>query len=190
MPSWAARDGPIRPGLRDLPLAVGEPRDRLYEIILIHLGRWSSAKIRKIFSAASCMVVPELAEIGDVDTAMTVMRTPSGRLWHINNSRQAVYGFDQRLEAFGNKGMVQTGNVRGVQLIRSTAALTEAKTPLQHFFLKRYAESFTTMLDNFHKVAAEGAPPPITAEDGRRALVLALACEQSRRERRAIETGL
>lgn len=157
----------------------------------LDLARWILGEDPEdLFTAASCMVVPELAEIGDVDTAMTVMRTPSGRLCHINNSRQAVYGFDQRLEAFGNKGMVQTGNVRDVQLIRSTAALTEAKTPLKHFFLERYAESFTTMLDTFHKVAAEGAAPPITAEDGRRALVLALACEQSRRERRAIETGL
>jgi myo-inositol 2-dehydrogenase/D-chiro-inositol 1-dehydrogenase len=117
---------------------------------------------------------------------MTLMKMPSGALVHINNSRACVYGFDQRLEAFGESGMVQTANHRESNLIRWSQSSTEARMPLKHFFLERYDASFYHALDAFHKAITSGEPPSPTAEDGRAALAIALACDQSRIDGRAI----
>lgn len=157
----------------------------------LDLARWIlGEEPEDVFTSASCMVDPELGAIGDVDTAMTVMRTPGGKLCNISNSRRAIYGFDQRIEAFGSEGMLQTENVRDIQLTRSTSAYMAAQTRPRHFFLERYAEAFTRMIDAFHDMVAKGGEPPVTVEDGRKALVLALACGASMRQRKAIATGL
>ena len=119
---------------------------------------------------------------GDVDLAMTVLTMPSGALAHINNSRACAYGFDQRVEVFGTKGMVQTSNQRDDPLIRWSAERTEVKAKLKHFFLERYDASFHHALDEFHRAVAEGRPPSASEHDGRAALAIALACDRSRRE--------
>lgn len=157
----------------------------------LDLARWIlGEEPEEVFTSASCLVDPALGAIGDVDTAMTVMRTPGGTLCHVSNSRRAVYGFDQRIEAFGSDGMLQTENVRDVQMRRSTALYMGAETRPRHFFLERYAEAFTRMIDAFHDMVVRGTRSPVTVEDGRKALVLALACGASMRQRRAIATGL
>src|SRR5208337_379407 len=68
--------------------------------------------VEEVLASGSVMVDPALREVGDVDTAMVVMKAASGALVHINNSRRAVYGYDQRVEAFGAKGMVRSDNLR------------------------------------------------------------------------------
>lgn len=140
----------------------------------------------EVFAAGSCLVDPAIGAEGDCDTAMTVLKMPSGALAHINNSRQCAYGFDQRLEAFGEKGLLQTVNQRDDALIRWDARRTEARAPLKHFFLERYDASFYHALDEFHAAVTEGRAPSTTQEDGKAALAIALACEQSRREGRAV----
>lgn len=153
----------------------------------LDLARWIlGEEPEEVYATASCLVDPEIGAVGDVDTAMTILRTPSGRLCHINNSRRAVYGFDQRIEAFGSAGMIQTENQPEVQLMRADADATAARGRLKYFFLERYADAFRLMLDAFIEAVAEGQAPSVTQEDGKRALALALACEQSRRERKAI----
>ena len=140
----------------------------------------------EVFASGSCMVDPAIGEAGDVDTAMTVLKMPSGTLVHINNCRRCVYGFDQRLEAFGEGGMIQTVNRRDDNLVRWDDRRTEGREPLQHFFLERYDASFYHALDEFQMAVEEGRAPSPTEHDGRAALAIALACEQSRREGRAI----
>ncbi|NNU82128.1 inositol 2-dehydrogenase [Halovulum dunhuangense] len=141
----------------------------------------------EVFATGSCMVDPEIGALGDIDTAMTVMKMPSGALAHVNNCRRNVYGFDQRLEAFGSEGMIQTANQRDDDLIRWTSQQTDAKAPLKHFFLERYEASFRQELQEFLDALTEGRPPSATAEHGRTALAIALACEESRRQGRAIK---
>ncbi|MEH6725674.1 MAG: inositol 2-dehydrogenase [Hyphomicrobiales bacterium] len=140
----------------------------------------------EVFATGSCMVDPGIGEVGDLDTTMTVLKMPSGCLCHVNNCRRSSYGFDQRLEAFGSKGMLQTTNHRDDPLVRWNAGYTEAKAPLKHFFLERYDMSFYHALDEFYNAIIDGRAPSATQTDGRSALAIALACEQSRREGRVI----
>ena len=128
---------------------------------------------------ASVVIEPRLAEAGHVDTAMILMRTRSGALCHINNTRRAVYGYDQRVEVFGSRGMVRSENVRATSVERYHAGSTAAPDPLLDIFSVRYAESYARQLDDFIGAVAEGRPPSVTFEDGRMALVLAAAAEES-----------
>ncbi|WP_020683968.1 Gfo/Idh/MocA family oxidoreductase, partial [Marinobacterium rhizophilum] len=123
-----------------------------------------------------------IGKAGDVDTAMTTLKMPSGVLCHINNSRQAVYGFDQRIEVFGSGGMLQTQNQRDTLLSHSSAEVTDAKPLLKHFFLERYAQSFEQEVAEFISCLESNLLPSVGQQDGRRALEIALACGQSLRE--------
>lgn len=141
---------------------------------------------RKVYAAGTCLFDPAIGAEGDNDAAMTILEFPSGAMAHINNSRQCAYGFDQRLEAFGRTGMLQTRNHRDDPLIRWDAERTEAGMPLQHFFLERYDASFHHALDEFHAAITEGRAPSATAADGRAALEVALACTEAARTGRAV----
>jgi len=141
----------------------------------------------EVFAAGSCLTDPEIGEAGDCDTSMTTLKMPSGCLVHINNSRRCAYGFDQRIEAFGEAGLLQTTNQRDENLIRWGADATEARAPLKHFFLERYDASFSIALDEFYCAVTEGRDPSCTVLDGRNALAIALACDQSRKTGSAIK---
>jgi len=134
----------------------------------------------EVYASSSCLVDKRIGEAGDVDTSMTILKMPSGILCHINNSRRAVYGFDQRVEVFGSSGMLQTNNQYDVNLSVSTDSVTDAKTPLKHFFLERYEQSFIDEIDEFINCLKNDNPVTVTISDGRKALEIALACEQSR----------
>jgi myo-inositol 2-dehydrogenase / D-chiro-inositol 1-dehydrogenase len=141
----------------------------------------------EVFAAGSVMIEPALAGINDVDTAMVVMKAPSGALVHINNSRRAVYGYDQRLEAFGSAGMLQADNWRHTTVRRATAETTEAQDPLLHFFIQRYTQAYTDELNAFIDAVEKKQPTPVDFEDGRKALLLADAAWESLRSGRSIK---
>ena len=140
-----------------------------------------------VYAAGSVMIEPALAAIGDVDTAMVVLKAPSGALVHINNSRRAVYGYDQRVEAFGAKGMVQSENWRASSLRRWTAQATDAQEPLLHFFIQRYAQAYLDELNEFVDTVVNKTAPAVGFEDGRKALILADAAWESLRSGRAVQ---
>lgn len=133
----------------------------------------------EVLAAGSCMFDKQIGAEGDFDMTMTTLKMPSGALVHINNSRACAYGFDQRLEAFGDDGMLQTLNHRDDNLVRWDKQRTVAREPLKHFFLERYDQSFYNALDEFHSAVTTGRSPSATAEDGRAALAIALACARS-----------
>lgn len=141
----------------------------------------------EVFSFGTCLTDPEIGKMGDCDTSMTTLKMPSGCLVHINNSRRCAYGFDQRVEAFGEAGLLQTANHRDENLIRWGADATEARAPLKHFFLERYDASFSFALDEFYCAVTEGREPSCTVQDGRDALAIALACDQSHNSGMAIK---
>ncbi len=105
---------------------------------------------------------------------MVVLRMSKGALVHVNSSFRAVYGYDQRIEAFGDKGMLISGNPHPTSLERHRADGIR-RDPLLHFFIDRYAESYKRELDLFIQAVESGATPPIGVEDGRRALIIAEA---------------
>lgn len=136
----------------------------------------------EVVAFGSCMFDPEIGADGDFDLTMTTLKMPSGALVHINNARACNYGFDQRLEAFGTAGMLQTRNQRDDPLLRWHSTATEARAPLKHFFLERYDRSFTHALDEFHAAVTTGRAPSVGAADGHAALAIALACTRSAKE--------
>ncbi|MCK6550046.1 inositol 2-dehydrogenase [Myxococcota bacterium] len=164
----------------------------LFRDMMIHdldMARWMLGEEPvEVFAMASCLVDPAIAEAGDVDTAAVVLKTARGKLAQIQNSRRAAYGYDQRVEVFGQKGMLQAGNVRASTVERWSADGVEADKPL-HFFLERYEDAYRAELDHFVRALRDGAPLAITADDGRRALVLAAAAAESLRIGRPVAIG-
>lgn len=133
----------------------------------------------EVFATASRLVDASLAQHNDYDTLMVVMRTADGKQCHINNCRQAAYGYDQRMEAFGSAGMLCNDNLRPTTLRHFAAEHTERLDPLLNFFLERYADSYARELDAFVDALTRNAPMPVNGEDGRRALMLADAAVES-----------
>ena len=140
----------------------------------------------RVFAQGSCLINPAIGDEGDFDTTMTMLYMPSGAIVHINNSRRCSYGFDQRIEVFGERGLLQTTNHRDKNLVRWDAHRTEARVPLKHFFLERYDASFYNALDEFYDAVITARRPSSTQEDGRAALAIALACMQSAKENRPV----
>ena len=115
----------------------------------------------------------------DHDTAMFIMKSKSGVLIHINNSRRAVYGYDQRVEVFGSKGMVISDNQTPSSLINYNKISTGAKDPIHFFFIERYAQAYKDQFNDFVKTIKNKTKPKVTFEDGRNALIIANAAYES-----------
>jgi myo-inositol 2-dehydrogenase / D-chiro-inositol 1-dehydrogenase len=132
----------------------------------------------EVYASASCLVDPAIGAAGDVDTAKTVLKTASGRLCVISNSRRSGYGYDQRIEAFGSGGLVRADN----QLQSSVSVWTEpgmASDTLQNFFLDRYAEAYRHELAHFAEMLAGKARAAVGYVDAVAALALAEAAGTS-----------
>jgi myo-inositol 2-dehydrogenase/D-chiro-inositol 1-dehydrogenase len=134
----------------------------------------------EVFAAASVLVDPAIGAAGDVDTAVVTLRTASGALCQISNSRRASYGYDQRIEAHGAGGLLRAGNVTAttVELATGAGFTTEPALP---FFLERYAAAYRAELNAFIDALAGRTPPHPDGEDGLRALLLADAATESAR---------
>ncbi|WP_050526485.1 inositol 2-dehydrogenase [Pseudorhodobacter aquimaris] len=141
-----------------------------------------------IYAVGSSLIDPEIGRAGDVDTAAVTLTTASGKICQISNSRRATYGYDQRIEVHGSKGMLRAENV----LENSVEIATEAgfrKAPAQHFFLERYEAAYRAEMQYFLRGLLENTPfsPGIT--DGLRAQLLADAATQSLQQGVAISVA-
>ena len=132
----------------------------------------------EVHAVGSAIVDPAIGKAGDVDTAAVLLKTASGKLCQISCSRRASYGYDQRIEVHGSKGMIRAGNVHNTTVEVATAGGFLAD-PVQNFFLERYAAAYRAELDAFLKAVAEGAPASPSGEDGLRAQVLADAATEA-----------
>jgi myo-inositol 2-dehydrogenase/D-chiro-inositol 1-dehydrogenase len=142
-----------------------------------------------LHAAASCLVDPSIAEAGDVDTAVVTLRMASGKLCQISNSRRATYGYDQRIEAHGSKGLLRAGNVTAttVELATGAGFVTD---PVLPFFLERYASAYRAELDAFIAAVASGTAPRPSGADGLRALLLAEAATRSAQTGQTVQLQL
>ena len=134
----------------------------------------------EIYARTACMLDAKENPHRDPDTAMVVLRMARGALVHVNSSFRAVYGYDQRIEAFGEKGMLISGNQTPTTLERHDKDGAR-RDPLLRFFIDRYAESYRRELDAFIGALETRAAPAIGLDDGRRALMIAEAGVQSAR---------
>jgi myo-inositol 2-dehydrogenase / D-chiro-inositol 1-dehydrogenase len=159
----------------------------LFRDMMIHdfdMARWLLGEEPiEVFATGSVMADPAIGEAGDIDTAIAVLRTQSGRMCQITNSRRCEYGYDQRIEVFGSAGMVRADNQTATKVESATAAgfVTEPALP---FFLERYADAYRIQLDRFIRaVNGEDVSMP-GGTDGLTALRLADAAQTS------FDTGL
>jgi len=141
----------------------------------------------EIFAMASNLVDPIFAELNDFDTAMIVMKTQSGSMCHINNSRRTNYGYDQRVEAFGKDGMVQSNNLRPKEISIYNDKATDQQDLLLWFFIERYKEAYQAEIVDFIENIKNNDKPSVTFEDGRRALILANTAYESLEAGKAID---
>jgi len=140
----------------------------------------------EVFAWGESLVDRDIAAAGDIDSAMLVLRTASERMCHINNSRRAAYGYDQRIEVFGAKGMLRAENLGATTLEHFSARGTLSDRPLD-FFLERYAAAYRAELSAFVSAFHKKQPMPVGPHDGRQALVLAEAALQSLKKNQPVK---
>ena len=163
------------------PIGYVQVSGGLFRDMTIHdfdMARWLLGEDPvEVYAAAECLVDPAIGAAGDVDTAKIVLRTGSGKLCVISNSRRSGYGYDQRIEAFCAKGALRVGNVLAstVEAWGEAGARSEA---LQNFFLDRYADAYRAEMAHFAEMLA-GAEPIIGFVDGIKALAIANAATLS-----------
>jgi len=126
-----------------------------------------------------------IGEAGDVDSTAVSIRTRNGRLCQINTSRRASYGYDQRFEVLGSKGLLQARNHTPTQVVAQNAAGVCEDKP-EHFFLERYRSAYASEMGHFFDALTQRKPVRTTLEDGVKALELAEAATRSWREGRAV----
>lgn len=142
----------------------------------------------EVTAMASCLVDPEIGEAGDIDTAVVTLKTASGKLAQISNSRRATYGYDQRIEVHGSGGMLRAQNMFPTTVERADAK-GFATDPVMHFFLERYLPAYRAEMDAFVTGVKSGKPMNPGGEDGLKALLLADAAEASAKSGKAVRVG-
>ena len=154
----------------------------LFRDMTIHdfdMARYLLGDISEVTAMASVLVDPEIGAAGDIDSAMVTLKAKDGALGFINNSRRCAYGYDQRVELFGEKGMLQAGNRRKTTVSMHGGASTGAEDVLLNFFIDRYGEAYAAEIDHFVDCVENGAKPLTSFADGREALRLADAALES-----------
>jgi myo-inositol 2-dehydrogenase / D-chiro-inositol 1-dehydrogenase len=157
----------------------------IFRDMLIHdfdIFRWvlchDGDEATTLYATGSVLVDAEIAKVPDIDSSVVTIRTKKGRLAQINTSRRAAYGYDQRFEVLGSKGMLQCGNLRPTEVVQSDAQSVRADKP-EHFFLQRYREAYRLELVHFLECLQTGAPFRTTIADGVAAQKLADAAATS-----------
>lgn len=143
------------------------------------------AEVEEVFAMAAVRVDPAIGDAGDVDTGVVMLRFADGVIGAIDNSRRAVYGYDQRAEVFGSGGSATVGNVYPNTVTLRAARGVGRDLPLP-FFAERYAESYRAELAAFVDAVRGGAPVPVSGHDGRAAVVMSLAARRSHDEGRPV----
>jgi len=132
----------------------------------------------EVHAIGSCLIDPAIGAAGDVDTAAVLLKTASGKIAQISNSRRATYGYDQRIEVHGSLGLLTAGNQRATTVEHASAA-GYVVDPVLPFFVERYADAYRLEIDAFIAGVLDGTPPAPSGEDGLRAQLLADAATQA-----------
>ncbi|WP_201307718.1 inositol 2-dehydrogenase [Companilactobacillus farciminis] len=146
----------------------------------------SNTEVTEVYAQGSVLVDPEIGKVGDIDTAMVTCKFANGALGVIDNSRQAVYGYDQRAEVFGSKGQVFSNNdkLTNIQVDLKDGSRLD-KIP--NFFIERYKDAYLNELKAFYKSVTEHATPVSSGIDGLRSIQLAKACLESYKSHKPVK---
>ena len=164
------------------PLEYVRRSGGLFRDMMIHdfdMARWMMGEEPvQVYARGACFVDPGFEAAGDVDTAAVLLTTASGRICQITNSRRCGFGYDQRIEAFGELGMLRAENATATRVERADRAGFTSE-PALPFFLERYAEAYRLELADFLKALAGERVQLATGRDGLRALAIADAAQRS-----------
>ncbi len=144
------------------------------------------SEVDEIYAAGGVMVDPAIGQAGDVDTAIITLRYQNGVIGTIDNSRRAVYGYDQRVEVFGSEGMVMVSNKTPDSAVVSDAVGVHGSLPL-FFFVERYEEAYVAEMKEFVECIRQDVDPSVTGIDGRIPVVMGYAAKKSVRENRPVK---
>ena len=143
-------------------------------------------EVEEIYATGAVRIDPEIGAAGDLDTAVTLLRFRGGAIGTIDNSRKAIYGYDQRAEVFGSTGAIATGNAYRNEAVISTAREIKRDLPL-NFFIDRYATSYIDEVRAFVDAVLNDRPVSVTGLDGRIPVVMAAAAYVSFKENRPVK---
>lgn len=142
-------------------------------------------EVEEIYAVGDVNVDPKIGEVGDIDTAVITLRFKNGVLGTIDNSREAVYGYDQRVEVFGSKGMVSVGNSI-TDTVTSTVKNGSITSLPHYFFIERYKQAYLTEMKSFIQCIIEDTEPMVSGEDGKIPIQMGYAAFKSLRENRPV----
>lgn len=138
----------------------------------------SGSEVEEVSAFGACLVNPEIGKAGDVDTCVIMLKFANGALGVIDNSRQAVYGYDQRVEVFGSKGCITADNETPNNTTLYTADGVTSEKPLW-FFLERYNDAYINEECEFVEACLNGTDTPVGAFDGLQPVLIAIAAKES-----------
>ena len=164
----------------------------LFRDMTIHdfdMARFFLGEVVEVTATGANLISNDIRDAGDIDSAVVVLRGARGTLCSITNSRRCAFGYDQRLEAFGELGMLSAANQLPTSVRFSGAAHTEVAPPYHNFFLDRYTPAYRAELDHFVTAVETGSVPSPGFTDGRAALVLADAANESLRTGSTVMVG-
>ena len=171
------------------PIAYIKVSGGIFLDMMIHdfdMARFvTGSEVVEVYAQGAVRIDPAIGEAGDLDTAVVMLRHENDCITTIDNSRQAVYGYDQRVEAFGSGGLAASENPLTHTGMRRSAAGTIGST-IPYFFLDRYIPSYVEEWKAFVAYVANGGDSPVSANDGRAPLVIGLAAWKSYRDGRPV----
>jgi len=172
------------------PLGFVERSGGMFADMTIHdfdMARYLvGSEVEEVYAIGTVLVDPAIGRLGDIDTAVVVLRYQNGAIGVIDNSRQAVYGYDQRIEVFGSEGGIVVTNPTADLAVLSDADGVYSAKPL-YYFPERYAESFIAEVREFIECVQEDRVPPVTGIDARVPVAMAIAALKSSRENRPVK---
>jgi len=161
----------------------------IFKDMMIHdfdLARFYAGKdeFESIFATGQRFSEKKLKKINDLDLATVVMKTKKGVQCIITNSRHCSFGYDQRIELFGSKGMIISDNQRDLETVLYSKNSTDNKTQLKNFFIKRYSEAYKIQLNDLVKICKKNSKPLANFDDGKKSLILAEIAKKSLKTKR------
>jgi myo-inositol 2-dehydrogenase/D-chiro-inositol 1-dehydrogenase len=135
-------------------------------------------EVVELMAVGSCLVDPAIGEAGDIDTAIVTLKYENGAWGTIDNSRKAVYGYDQRIEIFGSEGCIMVGNPKLTEVIVNSAKDIISDKPL-YFFIERYQEAYLAEMEEFINCIREDKEPPVGGFDGKISVQMGYAAKES-----------
>ncbi len=171
------------------PIAYVKVSGGLFLDMMIHdfdMARFLLGEVEWVYAAAGVLVDPAIGQAGDIDTAIVTLQFKNGAIGAIDNSRKAVYGYDQRIEVFGSAGVAMANNKTPDTVVTSNVAGVHAAKPL-NFFVERYADAYIAEMTEFIACLRDNKMPSVTSVDGRVPVVMGYAAKKSYEENRPVK---